>query len=405
MSADGVRQSGLSRGSTSLGTRFLVFPQPHFIAGYEKPEPVWVSTPLGSVLPGPSDDRIEVKDPRLDKIPYQGRYVPPFVGDTFPPAEPGPDGHFDHIDVKSRQFAAAHAYACVTRVLDIFDSYTGRRVPWYFAPSYERLELIPHVDWNNAHTGPGFMELGGPAQAWGERLPFAMNFDVVAHETGHLILLGVLGPPFPHHFTSGRASDFLAYHESIADLVSKISLLHFDTALDHILRRTRGNLFVMNELDRIAALSSEKQLRMASHSLKMSDVGPDVHDRSRPFTGAVFDTLLEIFQALLFERRHSKVDPSRYREFRLEYSPSEIENELGISRREYAIKHFAIKTALEEARDLVGDMLAGSWKYIDTFEFTFAMAAEAAVRALEEERGARFSEIAYRNFAWREVYE
>ena len=38
-----------------LGTRFLVFPQPPFIPGYERPEIVWVSTPPDRIGPGPAD--------------------------------------------------------------------------------------------------------------------------------------------------------------------------------------------------------------------------------------------------------------------------------------------------------------------------------------------------------------
>jgi hypothetical protein len=375
--------------SARLGTRFRVFPQPPFIAGYERPETIWVSVPRGSLLPGPADSRIEVKDPILPKYPYAAPYLPPFLGDLHPPAEAGPDGHFDHLDVGSRQFAAAHAYACVRRIIDIFESYLGERIVWHFRSQYERLEIIPLVDWDNAHSGQGFMELGYPDLAGSEDLPFALNFDVIAHETGHLILLGVLGPPPASAFDRMEGSDFLAYHEAVADLVSKIALLHFDTALDLILRRSKGNLYVMNELDRIGAISSEKQLRMASHSLKMRDVGLDVHDRSRPFTGAVFDTLVAIFQYLLFERGLSRIDPRRISDLRRELSSDDIDLALGLPGGSYERRHYAVKSALEEARDLVGEMLTSSWRSFDPDEFSWPQAALAMVT--------------YENFAWREL--
>ena len=50
-----------------LGTRFLVFPQPPFIPGYERPEVVWVSTPPEQIKPGPADSRMYVVDPLLPK--------------------------------------------------------------------------------------------------------------------------------------------------------------------------------------------------------------------------------------------------------------------------------------------------------------------------------------------------
>ena len=30
---------------SSLGTRFLLYPQAPYVSGYDKPEPVWISTP------------------------------------------------------------------------------------------------------------------------------------------------------------------------------------------------------------------------------------------------------------------------------------------------------------------------------------------------------------------------
>src|SRR5215218_8755472 len=117
-----------------LGTRFLVFPQPPFIPGYERPELVWVSTPPGQITAGPADRRMYVVDPLFQKAPYEFPYLGPFVGDVNPPAEPGPEGHFDDLSVDSRQFLSAHVYACVRRMLDISESYLGQRIPWFFEP-------------------------------------------------------------------------------------------------------------------------------------------------------------------------------------------------------------------------------------------------------------------------------
>jgi hypothetical protein len=247
------------------------------------------------------------------------------------------------------------------------------------------------------------MELGYPDIIGSEECPFALNFDVVAHETGHLILLGLLGPPPSSELAQGEGSDFLAYHESVADLASKLSLLHFDTALDLILRRSKGNLYVMNELDRIGALSREKQLRMASHSLKMADVGLDIHDRSRPFTGAVFDTLVAIFQCTLFDRGLTAIDPRRIRDPRNELQRYDLDAELGMPSSIYERRHFAVKSALEEARDLVGEMLTGSWRNIEPGGFSLAQAALSMITVAERGRASRFSDLAYENFVWREI--
>ena len=72
------------------------------------------------------------------------------------------------------------------------------------------------------------MELGEDESRLDLR-PFALNFDAVAHEMGHLILFGIVGAP-------GRPTrDFFAYHESVGDFLSLIGLLQFDTALDRVL--------------------------------------------------------------------------------------------------------------------------------------------------------------------------
>jgi len=393
--------AGLSQAPSevpSLGTRFLVYPQAPFVPGYEDPDVIWISMPPGSIGAGPADHRMYVVDPIGAKAPYQRPYFPPWTGALHPPAEPDPEGHFDHLPTNSRQFAAAHAYACVRRVLSISESYLGREVPWFFSPTYERLEIVPRLSWTNAQSGYGFLELGED-DSREEPFPYALNFDVIAHETGHLILFGVLG--IPERRTP--SAEFLAYHEFVADFLSLICLLHFDSALDKILRRTRGNLFVPNELDRVAELVDERQIRMASHSLKLSDVGREVHDLSRPFVGGLFDSLLEIHQLLLLERDLASLDTRSIRSVREDLSQTEIERELAVSRRDYEIRHFTIKSALEEARDLIGEALVRSWMDVDPETFSFRQAANAILDRMEEGRGQRFVDRVYANLAWREL--
>jgi hypothetical protein len=390
-------QSGLGSVASRLGTRFLVFPQPPFIPGYERPETIWVSTPANRIGPGPADSRMYVIDPLLEKQPYQFPYLPPYAGALRPPAEPGPDGHFDNIPIGTPEFEAAHVYACVRRVLDICESYLGREVPWFFEPTYGRLEIVPRLRWDNAQSGYGFLELGED-NARGEPQPFALNFDAVAHEIGHLIIFGVMGVPRfdPPH-------EYFAYHEASADFIALIALLHFDTALDLLLRRTRGNLLITNELDRFGELSDEKQVRLFSHSLRMSDVSMEVHDLSKPFAGALFDILVEIYQVLLFERGLSDLDPRDFRDLRSELSEGEVEELLSASLGANDTRLFALKSALEEARDLIGEILVRSWEELEPHMLDYRGAAEAMIVAAESGRASRFTGTVIDNFTWREI--
>lgn len=397
MDSAGQWQSLMGSAVARLGTRFLVFPQPPFIPGYERPETVWVSPPPNRIGPGPADRRMYVVDPFIEKKPYEFPYLPPYVGALSPPAEAGPDGHFDSIPIGTREFEAAHTYACVRRVLDICESYVGREIPWFFEPTYTRLEIVPRLRWDNAQSGYGFLEMG-ENEARGEPWPFALNFDAVAHEIGHLIIFGVMGVP-----RSNPPHGYFAYHEAVADFIALIGLLHFDTVLDIVLRRTRGNLLIANELDRFGELSDERQIRLFSHSLRMSDVSAEVHDLSKPFAGALFDVLVEIYQVLLFERGLSGLDPRDFRDLRSELSDEDLQKQLSLSLGGNDHRLFALKSALEEARDLVGEMLVRSWEELEPHSLTFQEAAEALIVAAESGRARRFASSVIDNFAWREI--
>lgn len=383
----------------SIGTRFLIFPQPPFITGYEKPEVVWLGPSAGRILAGPSDSRIYVANPVDAKRPYALPVLPPYRGALRPPAEPGPDGHFDHILPHSPAFLSAHSYACARRVLDVCEGYIGRSITWFFEPALGRLEIVPHIEhWDNAQSGFGYLELGGSEPAT-ETSPFALNFDAVAHEMGHLVLLSELGILQG----DGRGSDFFAYHEAVADFISLLGLLQFDTALDRILRRTGGNLLIHNELDRFAELSDEKQLRSFNNSLRASDVGGEVHDRSKPFAAGLFDCLVEVYQTLLFERGLSDLDPRRFSSLRQQMAPALIDENLRSSKADYELRHFANKAALQEARDIIGESLVRSWQRLEPDYLTFETAAEAFLNTADRGRGRPYVGQLEDCMRWRQI--
>ncbi|TBZ28941.1 hypothetical protein [Rhizobium leguminosarum] len=381
----------------SLGTRFLVFPQPPFIPGYEKPEVVWIGAAAGPILPGPSDRRMYVIDPVEPKRPYRVPILPPYQGFLRPPVEPGPDGHFDHIKPGSRAFVSTHSFACARRVLDICEGYLGHPLSWFFEPTLERLEIIPHIsEWDNAQSGFGFLELG-ESKPNAQSSFFALSFDSVAHEMGHLVLLSELGLLEGN----GRGSDFFAYHEAVADFVSLLGLLQFDTAIDRLLRRTGGNLLLHNELDRFAELSEERQIRTFNNSLRMGDVSDEVHDRSKPFAAALFDSVIEVYQTLLYERGLSDLNPRRYSNLRQQLAPALIHEGLRISKSSYELNHFAYKAALQEARDVVGESVLRSWKLLQPDTLTFESAALSFLEVSYNGRGRAYMDQLEDCMRWR----
>ena len=87
---------------------------------------------------------------------------------------------------------------------------------------YDRLEIVLLRALDNATAGYGFMELGSDVVD-GELQLFSLNFDIIAHEMGHLVLYSEVGLPD----LDAIEGEFFGFHGSGADLVALITSLHF----------------------------------------------------------------------------------------------------------------------------------------------------------------------------------
>lgn len=390
----------MTNGAESTGTRFLLYPQAPTTPGYDKPELVWLSDPLGSVGSGPSNSRMYVVDPLSAKDPYEYPYLPPYPGPTHPAAMPAADGHFDHIDPRDRAFLGAHAFGCVARILDVWEGYLGHRITWHFSERFDRLEIVPLIEWDNAQSGFGYLEFGYDIAADGAAHPYALNFDVIAHEIGHSILFAEIGLP-PDGFQPGP--DFVAYHEGVSDLCSLVGMLHFDTAMDRLLRRGSGNLLAMNELNTFAELADERQVRIAGNARRMSDVGEEPHDKSRPFTGAFFDAIVETYHDMAVDQ--GLVDLPRTSIVDARDMDSDLAETFARAfRADYDLKHFQLKGALADARDILGAALARSWATLDNDDLTYVKAGYAVCDALQEAGHGAVAETVVECLTWREIF-
>jgi hypothetical protein len=292
------------------GTRFRLFPE--YFEGFLTPETIELSPPAGSLRPGPTDATMHVVD-AVGKRPYDPPFtMPPYSGPRRAPALPNGQGDFDWIPLATHQFLAAHLYGSVRFTLDVWERYLGRRVVWWYADTYPQLELVPMLRWNNAQSGPGFLETGERPRPPGRPLPFCLIYEIVAHETGHTILFSQMGVPPADRLTG----QFLAFHESFADLIGMLAALHFPSVPAHLLEQTGGDLYVYNLLNRIGETSAHSQIRLASNRTTLRDVaglalaedgtwidplgrGRNAHDLAQPLTGAIFDALVEIYQRSL----------------------------------------------------------------------------------------------------------
>ncbi|MGI9464710.1 MAG: hypothetical protein ACR2OM_12255, partial [Aestuariivirgaceae bacterium] len=293
------------------GTRFLLYPQASVGGQVQEPEVIEVSSPPGTVGPGPTNERMYTIYPVGKQDPYglyhtdDGWpiiYIPEWPGDTLPGAMPDENGHFDYLEPGSPQFEAAHLFGAAHFTLDIWEGFFGRQIPWHFESQFEKLELTMLPSLDNALIGWGFLETGATRTEDGELHPYSLNFDVVAHEIGHAIIYSQVGMPSPDE----DSGEYYGFQESGADVVALLAALHFGSVVDDVLNNSRGNLYTYNKLSRFGELSNNKQIRLAANDRVMSEFADgwkDEHMLAQPLTGAMFDILVDIYHEFLVERR------------------------------------------------------------------------------------------------------
>ncbi len=390
------------------GTRFRLYAQSPVLPDFSEPEIVWVSSPAGSLGPGPSDFRMFAVQP-IDKKPYGDDAQSPYRGPREAPAMPGHGGHFDHIAPGDPAYPCVHMFGSVRRVLDVWETYLGGPVHWHFNITHPRLELIAHVPWDNAHFGWGFMECGEGADDKGVQRPFALNFDILAHETGHGMIFSIVGMPTPETLTTS----YRGFHESASDCVAMISALHFDRFVDHVLRVCQGNLYVENEMNRIGELSKTRQIRKASNALKLSDVisvdtpskdvtGKQVHQLGQPHTGAIFDIMVEFYlDRLVSSRVVSREMADHQREAARQGRADKAD--CGRFADAFAREPEVFRHALCDARDMLGLRLAETWRRLTPHDFVFGKEIATLLKVDAELSGNRHRQMILDCFEWREI--
>lgn len=389
----------LDRAIRATGTRFKVFAQPRFLRSFEAPETIVVAPQPGGIRPGPADARIFVVD-AIDKPPYANGQIPPYLGPAHPPVA-AQDNHFDHLVPGTREFSCAHMYAVVRRTLDIWEDYLGRPIRWHFETDFERLMLIPLVEWDNAQSGYGFIEFGFGEGPTGLDLnkPYCENFDVLAHELGHSIVSSVVGIP---DTDAAWTREYDGFHESAGDLTSLVAALHFESVICSLLEATHGNLFTRNELERVGELGESREIRRAFNALRMGEVGLEPHDLSQPLTGALFDVFVEAFQKRLVERDliTQELADSSFNEGNSAHDDRAVQAGFDAA---YAGRAGAFAKALREARDYWGRLLAAVWSALDANFLTYGKIAAATLEADRRLTAGANLDTIRASFAWRHI--
>ncbi|HEV8615201.1 MAG TPA: hypothetical protein VGU22_06880 [Methylomirabilota bacterium] len=331
------------------------------------------------IAAGPSDAIIETID-TINKFGYHRdddesiRRRPPYTGRRRAPLPPNADGHFEFAE-DTREFSVASPFAIIHTVLRIWRHYFERPLPWDFASTARpQLELIPHIRSYNAWSGGGALEFGYPD--YPDRLdrPFCENFEVVAHETGHLIMKSVIGT-MPE---DEKSLQHRAHEEAAADLVAMVAVLQFDIVVDRVLAQTDGQLYGANLLSRIGewGVTNSEVERTLFNEATMTSVRKrkdlNKHALSLPFSGAVYDFFVEVFKAHLVHRRALSADVAR----RARHRPGTRMPDVGAAftrARRAAPAEF--REALLDARDEVARLLAMTWRATPRDGVTFASVA------------------------------
>lgn len=356
--------------------RVRLYPQSPLGGGGARLETVVISPRRGALGPGPSDSRMyAIEAP--GKRPYGHRdgardrpSLPPWSGATLPAARPGPDGHLDHLRPGDPGFRCAHLYGCARFALDVWEKYLRRRIPWHFSAHFQRLELVALGDWANAHMGYGYLEAGMRRLPDGRVADLALDFDVIAHEIGHALMMAFGGP-----FTPERVSpDYQAFHEASADWAALIAVLHFDSVVEEVMETAEGDLDGVNRLSRFAEFSRTRQIRLANNDRTMWDFARgwrSEHDLALPLIAGLFDAFMRVYHDLLISSgalpqgadslaRSARVDCTLRHSLRLGY------------RRAFAKRPELFYDALYEAREIAAAFLIGLWRRAEPATFRFS---------------------------------
>jgi len=353
------------------GAAFWIFPQSRRL-GFA-PERIRVDAAGGTIGEGPSDATTEVID-ALDKPSYfsdatgkpRRRPRPPYPEDGRRSSRPAVPRHgdFTHLTPGQRAFSAAMAYAVVRTTLAVWHHFfqLDRPLPWHFArPERPVLQIHPRIESRNAWSGDGFLEFGFPNWDEDTRDPFSENFEVIAHETGHLLMKAVVGT-LPD---DEKSLQHRAHEEAAADLVALLTTLHLEAVIAHVLGRSGGFLYSQNVLSRIGEWGSDDDhaARTAFNEETMTSVRsrPSVnkHELSAPFTGAVFDVLVLSFVRHLLRR--GTID--RRLAARCAHVPGRPVEDLSAEFAAARARHRdAFSECLRLARDDMGWLLAGAWR-------------------------------------------
>ena len=213
------------------------------------------------------------------------------------------DGTFNYEHGEELHTAAnvfGGAAATVDKYNEVYGEMTGKQIDWAF--DSEQLGVSPETgDWPNAFYA---RQLGGVHFFDTGNTSTGNSGEVVAHEVGHAVLDAIR----PNYF-SGTNAETGAFHEAFGDVLAFLMTLGDDAAIDKLVAQTGGDLSSKRNFlsdmgeDFGNALGREGGIRNSFNTFTYKDpatlpergdetqLGHEVHDFSRLWSGAFYDVL------------------------------------------------------------------------------------------------------------------
>lgn len=215
-----------------------------------------------------------------------------------------PDGNFVYPQ-EHANYTGANAFSAAAKTVEkyneVYGELTGKKIEWAFGN--EKLTVSPETgEWPNAFyarqmKGVHFFDVKGSSTG--------NSGEIASHEVGHAVL-DAIRP----NYLSGTGAETGAFHEAFGDVLAMLMSLGNDKAVDKIVEQTGGGdlsakrnaLSDMGE-DFGNQIGREGGIRTSFNTFTYKDpstlpergseteLGHEVHDFSRLWSGAFYDVL------------------------------------------------------------------------------------------------------------------
>ncbi|MBK8257733.1 MAG: hypothetical protein IPK82_34325 [Polyangiaceae bacterium] len=214
--------------------------------------------------------------------------------------------------------ANAAAVEAFDATLSMFERLHGHAIPWQWADGTDLgapIRIEPRAgETDNAAYLRGekvlkffhFLPPGWPECA---RVYTCRSADIVVHETAHAVL-DAFRPHWlvPVSGSGAPSPQTLALHEAFCDLADIFFFLSQLDLVEYVVALTGADLHVPSPLSSLGeqyglAFGLTNGFRTALNELTMDDVSTDCHALAQVFTGAVYDSLADIYESALHSHR------------------------------------------------------------------------------------------------------